>query len=70
MCGAHQHAEHQTVSHGNSGVGVGWMDKELNNNKCVDDEGMEDMGNRKRREERERKRITMLLCEAPDKHTL
>jgi hypothetical protein len=36
------------------GWGVGWMDKELNDKKCVDDEGTEDMGNRRRREEREK----------------
>lgn len=58
MCGAHRHAEHQTVSHGNSEGR--WMDKELKDKKCVDNEEMEDMGKRKRGK-KERNRIKTLL---------
>lgn len=46
------------------------MDKELNNKKCVDDEGMEDMGNRKRREEREKEDYDAALLRPRKAHTL
>lgn len=58
MCGAHQHAEHQQFP--TEIVRRGWMDKKLNDKKCIDNEEMENMGKRKKGK-KERNRIKTLL---------